>query len=255
VRVLAVVNQKGGSGKTTAAVNLAAALAEQERRVLLLDLDPQASATHWYRLEESGRGLLELLTGGDGNFSQLVRPTAVPELSMLPSSSWLMAADRILAGEEEAELHLGRHLEALEPETWDYVMMDCPPNLGALTVNALAAAREVLIPVETHVLPLHGLAQLLETIEVVRERLNPELEVSGILACRVDRRTRLAREIVEDLRERFGDLVYETVIRENVRLAECPSFGKPILQYARRSAGAEDFRALASEVIAEERSH
>ncbi len=254
MRAFAVVNQKGGSGKTTSAVNLAAALAEQERRVLLLDLDPQASATHWFRLEESGRGLLELLTGSDGSLTDLIRPTEISGVSLVPASPWLMAADRIMAGEEGAELQLSQHLEALEPDTWDYLMMDCPPNLGMVTVNALAATREVLIPVETHVLPLHGLAQLLETIEVVRERLNPELELSGILACRVDRRTRLAREIVEDLRERFGDLVYETVIRENVRLAECPSFGQPILQYARRSAGAEDFRALATEVIAEERS-
>jgi chromosome partitioning protein len=143
-------------------------------------------------------------------------------------------------------------LEGLPKGRWDYVLLDCPPTLGVLTVNALAAARELLVPVEAHVMALSGLAQLLHTVEVVKERLNPKLAISGILACRVDARTRHAREVVERLRERSGNLVYKTVIRENIRLAECPSFGQPITQYDPRSAGAADYRALAAEVIRQE---
>jgi chromosome partitioning protein len=144
-------------------------------------------------------------------------------------------------------------LERLAPDRWDYVLIDCPPTLGILTVNALAAARELLVPVEAHVMALSGLAQLLHTVEVVRDRLNPELKVTGILACRVDSRTRHAREVVERLRDRSGNLVYRTVIRENVRLAECPSFGQPITQYDPKSAGAADYRALAQEIMDQER--
>jgi chromosome partitioning protein len=143
-------------------------------------------------------------------------------------------------------------LERLPPDRWDYVLLDCPPTLGILTVNALAAARELLVPVEAHVMALSGLAQLLHTVEVVRDRLNPDLQVTGILACRVDSRTRHAREVVERLRERSGNLVYRTVIRENIRLAECPSFGQPITQYDPKSAGAADYRALAQEIMEQE---
>ncbi len=250
---MAVVNQKGGSGKTTTTVNLAAALGELDRRVLVLDLDPQASASAWYRVNEEGRGLLATLTDRS-DLDDLVHETEVEGVSIVPASRWLMAADKLLANVVGAESRLGEALDKLEDDSWDYLLFDCPPTLGILTVNALSAATEVLIPVETHVLPLHGLAQLLETVEVVRERLNPDLEIAGILACRVDRRTRLSLEIVADLRQRFGDLVYSTAIRENIRLAEAPSFGLPITSYANRSAGAQDYRALASEVLAQEES-
>lgn len=254
MRSIAVVNQKGGSGKTTTTVNLAAALAHENRRVLLLDLDPQASASEWFRVTASGRGLLGVFLDEE-DLESLIQETGVPGVSMIPSSPWMMAADKLLVDEEEVESKLRAYLAPLADGDWDYVLMDCPPNLGILTVNALAAADEVLIPVESHVLSLHGLARLLETIDVVRERLNPELEVAGILACRVDRRTRLARDVEHDLRERFGDLVFGTVIRQNVRLAECPSFGVPILQYAPRSTGAEDYRSLAASVIEQERTN
>ncbi len=253
MRVLAVVNQKGGSGKTTTAVNLAAGLAERDRRVLVVDLDPQASASSWLGAGDCGRGLWNMFTGA-APLAELIRATGTDGVAVAPASQWLVGADKMLATAADAETRLRRQLEALPAGAWDYVLLDCPPTLGILTVNALTAAREVLITVEAHVLPLAGLVQLLKTVEVVRERLNPDLRVSGILACRVDARTRHAREVVEQLRKRFGDLVHQVMIRENIRLAECPSFGQPITRYANRSAGAEDYRRLAGEIIAQEGS-
>lgn len=246
MRIIACVNQKGGSGKTTTAVNLAATLGERGKRVLLLDLDPQASATNWLGITDAGRGLLDAFAG-EAELADLVMPTPAPNVQIIGSSAWLLGVDKALAGEVAAETILRTKLRAL-PEKWDYILIDCAPTLGILTVSGLTAAREILIPVEAHVMALSGLAQLLNTVAVVRERLNPELEIAGILACRVDGRTKHALEIVEQLYERFGDLVYQTVIRENVRLAECPSFGEPITLYDKRSAGAQDYRALAEDV-------
>lgn len=246
MRIMACVNQKGGSGKTTTAVNLSAALGERGRRVLLLDLDPQASATAWLGVADAGRGLLDALSDR-AHLGDLVRPTPAPGVEIIASSAWLVGAEKALAGEVGAETILRGQLRQLEPR-WDYILIDCAPTLGILTVSGLAAAHQILVPVEAHVMALSGLAQLLQTVTIVRERLNPELEVAGIVACRVDARTRHALEIVEQLRQRFGALVYRTVIRENVRLAECPSFGQPITQYDTRSTGARDHRALAGEV-------
>lgn len=251
MRTLAIANQKGGSGKTTTSVNLAAALGEKGRRVLLLDLDPQHSATAWYGIKTVGKGVMDLFVDG-GDVRDYIQETGASGVDMIPSSPWLVGAEKVLAGELGAESILRRHLQSLPEDRWDYALLDCPPTLGILTINALVAARELLVPVEAHVMALSGLAQLLNTVKVVQERLNSELKISGILACRVDARTRHAREVVQQLRERSGDLVYRTVIRENVRLAECPSFGQPIAQYDPRSAGAADYQALAAEVILQE---
>ncbi len=251
MRTLAIANQKGGSGKTTTSVNLAAALGEQGRRVLMVDLDPQHSATSWFGIRNAGKGVLGIFLDG-GNLQEFVQETGAPGVDVAPSSAWLVGVEKILAGELGAETLLRRQLARLPLDRWDYVLIDCPPTLGILTINALTAVQELLVPVEAHVMALAGLAQLLHTVEVVQERLNPELKVSGVLACRVDSRTRHAREVVDMLRERSGDLVYQTVIRENVRLAECPSFGQPITQYDSKSAGAADYRALAQEVIRQE---
>ena len=251
MRTLAIANQKGGSGKTTTCVNLAAALGEQKRRVLMVDLDPQHSATSWFGIENSGKGVMGIFMDG-GSLLDYIQPIEASGVDVAPSSAWLVGVEKFLAGAVGAETILKRQLSKLPKERWDYVLIDCPPTLGILTINALAAVRELLVPVEAHVMALAGLAQLLHTVEVVQERLNPELEVSGVLACRVDNRTRHAREVVDMLRKRSGNLVYQTIIRENVRLAECPSFGKPITQYDPRSHGAEDYRALAQEVIHQE---
>jgi chromosome partitioning protein len=246
MRIIACVNQKGGSGKTTTSVNLAATLGERGKRVLLLDLDPQASATNWLGITDAGRGLLDAFSG-TAQLLDLVQSTPAPNVDIIGSSAWLLGVDKALAGEVAAETILRTKLRAL-PEQWDYILIDCAPTLGILTVSGLTATREILIPVEAHVMALSGLAQLINTVAVVRERLNPELEIAGILACRVDGRTKHAAEIVDQLYERFGGLVYRTVIRENVRLAECPSFGQPITLYDSRSAGAQDYRALAEDV-------
>ena len=245
------MNQKGGTGKTTTVVNLAAALGERGRRVLVLDLDPQASASAWLGVKDGGRGLLEVLTG-DASLSDLVQETAAQGVSVIPSSTWLVGVEKTLAGEVGAETTLRRKLAHLRGP-WEWLLVDCPPALGLLTLNALAAVSEVLVPVEAHVMALAGLVQLLETVDVVRDRLSPSLEVSGIVACRVDFRTRHAQDVVDRLRLRFGSLVLRTVIRENVRLAEAWSFAKPITTYDPRSSGAEDYRALAAEVMRREK--
>ena len=253
MRTIAVVNQKGGSAKTTTSVNLAATLAEQGRKVLVIDLDPQHSATTWYDVTEGGRGIFDLFAEPEQtSLESLVFATATPGVSLVPSSPWLVGAEKALSTEPGAEQLLREKLKEMPPDRFDYLLIDCPPTLGVLTVNALTAVTEVIVPVECHVMGLHGLAKLMQTVETVKKRLNASLGVTGIVACRVDQRTKHGREIVEKVRERFPQLLYQTVIRENVRLAECPSQGVPITLYAGTSPGAEDYRKLAVEVIAQE---
>jgi chromosome partitioning protein len=248
VTILAVVNQKGGSGKTTTTVNLAAVLGERMRRVLVLDLDPQASATSWLGGDAGGRGLLDVFTG-NGNVADLITGTASTGVDLVPASPWLVGVDKALSREVGAETILKDRLRRLPARRWDYVLIDCPPALGILTVNALTAAAALLVPVEAHVMALAGLAQLLQTVDVVRDRLNRDLRIAGIVVCRVDERTRHARDVTAELRKRFKRQVFKTVIRENIRLAECPSYRQPINRYDRHSRGAADFRALSRELL------
>jgi chromosome partitioning protein len=253
MRTIAIVNQKGGTGKTTTAVNLAAALAEKGKQVLLIDLDPQYSTTTWYAITNPGRGVFDLFAEqGTTQLKDLLQKTATPNVTLVASSAWLVGAEKALSSEPGAETILREKIGQLPPDAFAYVLIDCPPTLGILTVNALTAAREVLVPVECHVMGLQGLAQLLQTVDVVRKRLNPHIAITGILPCRVDQRTNHSLEVVEKLRSRFPDATYVTVIRENVRLAECPSMGEPITSFAPTSAGAEDYRKLADEIIGEE---
>lgn len=247
MRTLAFVNQKGGVGKTTSAVNVAAALAEMGKRVLLLDLDAQGCAGAWFGVRETGKGLLEVLSG-NGSLVDLVSVSSVPGVDVVPASEWLSSADRSLSGEVGAETILRKAIARL-PARWDFVLVDCPPALGLLVVSALVAVREVFVPVEASTMALGGLARLVQTVDRVKERLNPDLRLSHILAVRVDSRTNLSRDVVDHLREKFGDLVLETVVRESVRFREAWSFSKPITIYDPKGPGAEDYRAVASEVL------
>lgn len=245
---IAVANQKGGCAKTTTAVNLAAALAELKQRVLLIDLDPQANASHWLGAASDESGVFQLLTTKVAA-SALVVQTSTEGLSLLTGSRSLASIEKSLASELAAETLLKRRLASLKGSAFDYVLIDTPPTLGLMTVNALCAAQQVLIPVTTHVMTLSGVAQLMQTFDDVKEVLNPELSLLGLLPCRVDQRTRHSKDIVDALIERFGQQVLVARIRENIRLAEAPSFRKTILQYQPNSNVAEDFRALAHEVI------
>jgi chromosome partitioning protein len=252
MRSIALVNQKGGVGKTTTTVNLAAALAAAGRQVLIIDLDPQHSASTWYNAIQQGRGAFDLFNDPKADIASLAMPTAVEGVTIIPSSPLMYNVERSLAGEPGAEHSLKVRLKHLTPGRFDYLLIDCPPSLGLLTVNALTAVNEVFVPVEAHVLGLHGLDKLVQTVGIVNERLNPSLGITGIIACRVKQQTRHAQEVMNDIRERFPAVFFKTMIRENIRLTECPSQGIPITAYAPTSHGAEDYRQLAQEVIAQE---
>jgi chromosome partitioning protein len=260
MRAIAVMNQKGGVGKTTTAVNLSAALAESGQRVCLIDLDPQAHASLHLgvALRDGEPSVYDVLTGD--RLLADVRRTINERLSLVPAHLDLAAAEVELAGEVGREVILRDKL-AQDDAVFDYLIIDCPPSLGVLTINALTMVREVLLPLQPHFLALHGLSKLVRTIEVVSKRLNRQLRLSGVLLCMYDANTRLAAEVSTDIsayfsRERTPDCIwadaitFETRIRRNVRLAEAPSFGQSILQYAPSSNGAEDYRSLAGEVLA-----
>ncbi|GAC1472855.1 MAG: AAA family ATPase [Isosphaeraceae bacterium] len=257
MRRIAVLNQKGGVGKTTTTVNLAAALANEGYRTMVLDLDPQAHATLHLGLlpGRSGPSLYEVLT--QGLPLEKVRREVAPNLFVCGSHIDLAGAEMELLGTVGREVILRDQLEA-DTERFDFVLMDCPPSLSVLTLNALCAAREVLIPLQAHFLALHGLSKLLETIHLVSKRVNRDLKVSGVLLCLYDAGTRLGGEVIDDLDKFFNGKssaspwsdarLFRTRIRRNIRLAECPSFGQSIFQYSPTSRGAEDYASLAAEV-------
>jgi len=247
MRTIAVAHHKGGTAKTTTTVNLAAALAETGHRVLVIDMDPQGSATAWLGVRDPEYSVIDAIRGGK-DLAHLVYETTAPGVQLVPASP-----DLIVAGpEEETDTALGfiRAMEGLAP-LWDFVLVDCPPSLGYLGVAPLAACDEVLVPVEAHVLAMAGLSSLMETIGRVGGRLNPKLKITGVLACRVDHSAH-SRMVVERLGRRFPRSFMQTQIRENVRLAEAPGFRSPITIYAPQSSGADDYRALATEITASE---
>jgi len=259
MRRIAVINQKGGVGKTTTTVNLSAALAKAGKRVCILDLDPQAHASTHLGLEPDGSlpSIYDVLVSNKPLAE--VRRSVGDNLWVVPSDINLAAAEVELAGIVGREVLL-RESMAVDTEPFDFVLMDCGPSLGVLTLNALAAADEVFIPLQPHFLALHGLSKLLETTALVARRINPKLKVSGVVVCLYDAATKLAQEVVSDLTS-FLDQgrkanvpwaaarVFDTRIRRNIKLAECPSFGKSVFGYAPKSSGAADYTALANEVL------
>jgi chromosome partitioning protein len=248
MQIIAISNQKGGCAKTTTAVNLAAGLAQMGRKVLVIDLDPQGNASDWLGVAEASVGSLEIFTS-ELSIDKLMSPSTVEGVSVIAGTGALSGLDRLLLSMPEPERHLKNRLETLSQKRWDDVILDTPPTLGLLTLNALTASDQLLVPVTTQVLSLSGVAQLMQMVDRVREDLNPELKLLGLLASRVDLRTLHAQDVIAALSESFGEKLLKTRIRENIRLAEAPSFKESIFQYRPKSGAADDYRALAQEVL------
>ena len=250
-RIIAVANQKGGVGKTTTVINLAASLAAAERRVLAVDADPQGNLSSGLGCKAAGRPSLYEAIIDQRPLEELVVPTALEHLSLVPSDRNLTGAEVELVPVLAREFRLKEALAPVAPR-FDYVFIDCPPSLGLLTVNALAAAEAVLVPLQCEYFALEGISELVSTVRRVQKALNPGLAIEGVLLTMADDRTNLAQQVISEIREHFKDKVFRTVIPRSVRLAEAPSYGKPILLYDIRSKGAEAYLDLAKEVMAHE---
>ena len=244
-KVYAFANQKGGVGKTTTAINLAACLAEAGERALVVDLDPQANATSGLGMRANGSSTYDLLDGAP--LDELAKPTRFENLFLVPSKPDLAGAAVELSQRPDGERYLAEALR--RGHDFDFVLLDCPPSLGPLTVNALGAADRVVVPVQTEYYALEGLAQLVQSINLIKARLNPGLSIAGVLLTMADSRTRLSADVEAEVRRHFGDLVFAAVIPRSVRLAEAPSHGLPVTHYDRRSRGAEAYWKVAMELV------
>jgi chromosome partitioning protein len=244
-RVYAFANQKGGVGKTTTAINLAACLAEAGERALVVDLDPQANATSGLGMRANGTSTYDLLDGAP--LAELAKPTRFANLYLVPSRPELAGAAVELARRDDGDRYLAESLA--HADGFDFVLLDCPPSLGPLTVNALAASDRVVVPVQTEYYALEGLAQLVQSINLVKARLNPRLSIAGVLLTMADLRTRLSADVEAEVRRHFGDLVFTAVVPRSVRVAEAPSHGLPVTHYDRRSRGAEAYWKVAMELV------
>lgn len=247
-RVIAIANQKGGVGKTTTAVNLSAALVENGKKVLLIDLDPQGNATSGLGVEKRQTGTVYDLLVNDVTLDKCVRKDVWKSLDLVPTTVDLAGAEIEMLDISRHEFILKRKLRKAEAE-YDYILIDCPPSLNLLTVNALTTANSVLVPIQCEFYAMEGLTQLMYTIQLVQKKLNPSLELEGVVFTMFDGRTNLSQQVVDSVKQYLKEKVYDTVIPRNVRLAEAPSHGMPIIEYDPRSTGADAYRKLADEVI------
>ena len=248
-RTIVVANQKGGVGKTTTAINLAASLAELGKKVLVVDMDPQGNTTSGLGIdkEQAENTVYELMLE-ECSVEDAIMESEYENLSVLPSNINLAAAEIELVGAEEKEYILKKAIDKVK-KNYDFVLIDCPPSLSMLTINAMCAADTVLVPIQCEYYALEGLSQLIHTINLVQDRLNPDLEIEGVVFTMYDARTNLSLQVVENVKNNLAQNIYKTIIPRNVRLAEAPSYGMPITRYDKRSTGAESYRRLAEEVI------
>lgn len=253
-RIITIANQKGGVGKTTTAINLATALAAIGERVLIVDLDPQGNASTGLGIQRRARHLSSYeLMMGTHSIGQIAQDTAVPNLAIVPSTMDLLGVEMEISKESDRVFRLRKALASVDALAYSYVLVDCPPSFNLLTMNAMAAAHSVLVPLQCEFFALEGLSQLLETVDQVRQTVNPGLDIQGIVLTMFDSRNNLAQQVVSDVRLHLGDKVYHTLIPRNVRVSEAPSYGKPAILYDLKCAGSQAYLQLASEVIQRER--
>jgi chromosome partitioning protein len=256
-RVLAIANQKGGVGKTTTAINLGTALAAIGERVLIVDLDPQGNASTGLGIDRKNRRVSTYdVMLGEASIREVAQQTAVPQLDVAPSTMDLLGVEMEIAGDKNRAFRLRDALRALFAEgdqPYSYILVDCPPSFNILTINSLAAAAAILVPLQCEFFALEGLSQLLRTVEQVRSTLNPDLTIQGVVLTMFDARNKLSGQVVTDVREYLGDKVFETIIPRNVRVSEAPSHGKPVLLYDLNCSGSQAYLKLASEIIQRER--